>query len=537
MTFKRCQLYPPVKAADLVFGVNSMIYHSTAVLDAAADLGAKVYRFHTSWDNIENYSTGVLTLPAATVTLLEGLATRSILPMMVTGYGPCRTLLGSFTAAAAAAVGSTSITVNESVAAIDPPFCHINKSDFVQFTAYNMYCGAFIRSVNTGTKTITFAAPSIVAVAAGETVRVNRLRYASVTSTDPTEASTVAFARYLKFVAQEMDRLCGGGYVNIWNEAPWNPDSWADRNRLYDGYGSNATTIADGIPTSAGQSTCKGLIAAVAADTLPASVKVINGGSDVTGGGGAKVQNAITAGQAPGKVFADGFHPYGFSPEAHCWYPHEIDALPNFGGSGYNQIVDPVDQGSNFSFMARQNELGAPNLQMAATEFGTDIATDTAHSRYVVRSYLALWSMGIRVTLAYTLADTSNFRLISTDGLTKRPAFYALKRMLAALPTGAGNRPAPAVLGWSAAPWDLMTCRVTGGSGSTVFAWQRTTSPHVYYAWEAIAAPAAATLTLGMGTRVVDATNLITGVAVSYTVTGNRLAIQVSDEPIAIRFI
>ena len=523
---RRAQFYASVDAADCVLGVNSNAALSVADLDAVVGLGATVVRVHPGWNVVEDYTTGALALPAATVTALGLMAARGLTPMIVTGYGPPRSTIATLTLAAQAEIGATTITVAEAVTSIDVPYCHIQKGDGTEITALPAYYGSFIRAVNTGTKTLTLASPLTVQLAAASTVKVNRLRYPTVTSIDPAEASIVAFLRYLSFVADEIDRLCGGGYVCLWNEAPWTPDPWCNRRRFYD-VGGDAT--ADGVPAEAGQDTCLGLLKGAVTLDLPATVEVINGATDLSGFGSGTTRGVYTnpAVQVP-RLAWDGIHPYGANPESHAWYPDETDAVY---GTDWQQTVSSIHQTSNFRYAVRQQDLfraangSAP--QIAATECGVLIADNTIHARYIVRRVLSLWAMNVPMVCLYALAEGGNFRLMDPGDVNRRPAFAAIQRMIAARDAGAGGT-APGVFGWSGV-LDAMLCRV----GSTVFAWQRT--EHAT-AWESVPSPAAATLTLSRGASVLSATNLVTGNAVAYTVTGNRVAIGLTDDPVAIRF-
>lgn len=524
---RRAQFYPQVDAETLILGVNSNSALTAPDLDAAVDLGASIIRIHPGWDGVENYATGALALPSATVTALGLMAARNLTPMVVTGYGPPRSTIATMTLAAQAEIDATTITVVEAVTSVDVPYCHIQKGDGTQITSRRAYYGSFIRAVDTATKTLTLASPLTVQLAAASTVKINRVRYPTVTSVDPTEASTVSFLRYLAFVADEVDRLCGGGYVCLWNEAPWVNDPWCNRRRFY---AVDADADADGVPAAAGQDTCLGLLKGVVTLGMPATVEVINGASDLSGFATGTNRSVYSdpAVQVP-RLAWDGIHPYGDNPERHAWYPDETDASY---GANWFQTVSPIYQTSNFRYAARQHDLfrasngTAPRL--AATECGAYLADNTLHARHILRRVLSLWAMNVSMVVLYALAEGDTFRLMDPGDLNRRPAFAAIQRMIAARDAGAGGT-APGVLGWSGVQWDLMMCR----AGSTVFAWQRT--EHATD-WTTVVSPAAATLTLSGGDRVVSATNLLSGASVAYVVTGNRVAVPIADDPVAIRF-
>jgi hypothetical protein len=231
----------------------------------------------------------------------------------------------------------------------------------------------------------------------------------------------------------------------------------------------------------------------------------------------------------------EGIHPHGNNPEQHQYY---LDITDPAFGSNWLQSVSPISQNSNSRFMQRQLDLYrsthgvAPRV--AATECGAFLSDNIAQARYLIRRVLSLWTMGVSMVVLYSLAEGGNYRLIDPGGLNPRPSYTALQRMMSLLPSalGAGG-PHPPVLGWTSTTWDLMTCTVKGGSGATLFAWQRTEHAS---SWQTVTSPAAATMTLGDGARVVAATNVRTGGPVVYAVTGDAVAVPVTDDVVAVQF-
>ncbi|MEO6753542.1 MAG: hypothetical protein ABIP85_17325, partial [Chthoniobacteraceae bacterium] len=298
------------------------------------------------------------------------------------------------------------------VAATDAPIrgCHVQKSDNSQIVASGKwaYYGALIDSVDPTGATITLAAKTSVALNAGTVLKVNQLRYASAATISATDPAWVAYARYVKYLADQVGTYGLKGRVELWNEPPWPNDSWDHRGGFYDNAPIGSTTTVN-----------YGMQRAVLDHVLPAGVRYSWGGSHKTGTNG--VLNAPlpkpTQAQVANAMPTEGWHPYGPTPEWHLWYPDTLLTAPNVFTTG----LEGTNGGSN-NKQGRRNRANwlASNgwtVVDQISETGHLTSDETARTRWVTRSFLSNLCIGPapftdRINF-YRLTDTpSGFGMI-----------------------------------------------------------------------------------------------------------------------------
>ena len=72
------------------------------------------------------------------------------------------------------------------------------------------------------------------AMPAGATLTINEILYPSTASDNASDPSVNAYSNYANFLAVDMAQRGVQGDIEIWNEPPWQNDSWDDRPALYD---------------------------------------------------------------------------------------------------------------------------------------------------------------------------------------------------------------------------------------------------------------------------------------------------------------
>lgn len=519
---KRLTFYPARAASAVEWGFNAGGSFTTlAEMDAIAATGGTVVRAQPAWSNVENYTTGALSLPAGYAAELDRCASLGLKPMFVAAYGPPWTQVASLTVTTQTAAGATVIPVSGSLGSIDVPSCHVMRPANGQITVEGKwaYYGAFITAV--GAADITLASATNLQLNQGDTLLVNRLRYPSVASVDPADPSIQAYIRYAKWLAQTIaDHGCQG-WVNLWNEESWAHDTWNNRRMFYD-------TPPGGL---ANAQRLKPVLAAAALEVLPPGVRFVNGASDVTGGSAVLVQTGIVTdpSQITNAISHDGLHPYGtHHPEEHAWDP--------FAVTNTYAVVDPVNVNSNFGVVAYVNDqykaAHGVSPGLAVTEAGLFSADDTTQARYLLRRTLSLFGMGVTPVVLYAWNEGGDYKV---KGRTAETALGRISALLAAI--GSGSNPAniPSVVGWPLAQgWQGMTVPLHGLNGGALVLWQRTRSDTD---WPTVPSPTASTATVNIPTgRTVQAvTDLLTGSSVSYTSSGTTIMVPVADNPIAVR--
>jgi hypothetical protein len=516
---------------DAVYGYNVVnTFSQPEWLDLLKTGGASIARAQFGWATAENYDSGVLALSTAQIAGLTKCAELGIKPCIVAGYGPPYKAVATLTVSQAVAVGQKVIPVTGSLDQVSVPLCHVQKSDNKQFVAEGMwgYYGALIHAVNVSGGIIELAAPTTVALAIGTQLKVNRLRYASINNTDPSNPAVQAYVRYVKFVAQQIADVGCEGYVCIWNEPPWKHDPWPARHKFYG--------LADG---GAGNR-LKGILTSCLTIDLPEGVSLVNGASDKSGANGITKQGVLTAASATAASLAiqfDGIHPYNDGPEGFGWNPAELDS------GGYAPVETAFSTG-NFRGLAKsQDDFRAANAfgpRLMATEMGTIQADEILQAKYLLRAVVAWWGMGV-TPLIYSLSDGA---WATAPDMIPRPAYNGLKRLaelVGRVEPGPGVSALPSVASWGYSDIYPMTVGLHGATGNGVFfAWLRTSSGQAT-GWPAVGSPYPRCLALNIpeGIEIVEVVNLRTGEGMASlpVVVAGVMTVPVDDDVLAMRFV
>ena len=318
---------------------------------AAAQAGATHVRFQCSWTNVEeqsappnNRSSGFIQDPDC-VSGFNSALNRGLKVTVVAAYGPPFHQILEVTVPGGAAAGATSLRVEfasgvggDTLANIAFPYDYIIGANGSQFTGRHNYQGSFI----TGAKltdsthaTLSLASALATPLPANTTTKykINEILYPSVNSWNTTDSSIEAYARYVSFLASDMASRGVEGEIEIWNERPWEDDSWDARGYLYDTF-----------PLGDATSPNYGLAAKLQEIALPAGIKLIWAGTEKSGSESlmfAQNQNPAVSIHEPITNFAsESFHPYGNTPEQMMWtdaclkgtiqsYPAKPDAYQN----------------------------------------------------------------------------------------------------------------------------------------------------------------------------------------------------------------
>lgn len=537
MAAKRLQPYPPVSASTAQLGYNSNSDISNAALDAIKAGGATIVRYQPAWQSVEDYTTGNLALTGAQETFLARCASIGLQPMLIAAYGPPWTALATLTLTAQAVSGDTVLHVSGALGSIDVPFCHVNDAADAALNNLNSgkwaYYGQFITAVNVGGGTITLASTINRTLANGSQLHVNRLRYASLPTTDPTEAGVTAYLRYAAFLAQRIAANGATGYVYLWNEVPWPHDQWDARGRFYDSPPGGVTT--------SGQFT--GMLTAARAVTLPSGVKFVNGLSDKTGDNGVMLNGTPQPTVPQLAPFAgDAIHPYGDRPEQSSW-DNTSTADDTFGSTWY-EIVHPADRGANWAHMAKANAdykvTNGVTAGLFAGECGMTTANDTRQAVYLLRRVASLWGMGA-IPVVYTFADDPTFGVVAAGTYAARTSYTALARLMTMV-TAVGTigvssaRSVPSLIASPDSRYPPMIVGVYGAAGGLLLAWQRT-QPVAAATWATVSAPATINVQfqLGAGYAIAEAKDLLTGSTIVPTVAGSVMTLAIGETVQAVR--
>lgn len=525
----RLTAFPARPIADAIFGYQLGNNWNPTNLQLIADGGGRLVRTQFGWNTTENYTTGVLSLSASQQAGLDACASLGIKPCVVAGYGPPWANIATLTLTEEAPIGATVLSVSGSLALVDPPFCHVMRTNSQQITLNKWaYYGTLIASVNVGAGTITLAAATNMVLAIGVTLRVNRLRYASLTDDSPNNPSALAFVRYAKFLAQKIADAGAEGYVCMWNEHPWGHDFWPDRKSFYDSPPPEFVT-----------GRFKGPLMAALNEDLPDGVSFINGASDKSGNSGLVPQGILIAETSTAETLAfshDGIHPYTDNPEGFGWDPLESSGL-NFAP------IDPATAAGNFKGMAFQNAaFRAANgfgPKLIASECGTNIiGNDSRSATYHLRRILSQWGMDVQ-GIIYSLNDGSVYDV--APGLEPKQAFYAMQRLADLLgrveqTEAATPSSLPTLLGWRYNDLTPITVGIYGDRGhAAIFAWVKTLSDGV--GWENVAnsGPRMLQLNRPEGVQIAEAIRVRTGETILPTLGATTITVDIDDDPIAIR--
>lgn len=557
-------------------GANNNDLRAGGWLDIAQTMKLSVLRSNSGmgWQNVENYTTGVITLPGRISNFITGTRDRGIDAMLTAAYGPPRVTLQDFTvttAIAAATPGDTSVlTTSVEIQTLDgsavPAF--IKYRDYIApvagsggnpqayFTRKGAKgYGAMIDSytVNPGDPTkATLILPSATknAVAAGQRVRVTRMAYPAITGSNPALSQTQAYLRYATQLAYWIADLNHRGWVCLWNEPTWSADKWNDSRGFIevaaDGGGGDVDPgEGDQDDGDAGRLTGI-LLAALTGPPLPDGVRFINGASDKTGLS-AMLNNVDLAAQiTPQRILdtvrADGWHPYGPIPETAMWNPRDLDV------SGKYTYVNDTDSGNWRGAGLAQDNYAAANGGVAplriATECGAKITDDTIHARFIVRRVVSLWAISI-LPLIYSLDDSSDWALArEVDGFpVARQSGQAIQRLNTRIanlgtPDRHGAVIVPNQVGWQHNSLEsrMFSVAMWGAGKAACIVWLHNQYQPDYrtanYTDDVRPNPKVAQLFAPANANVTEIIDLVTGDLVAFERTGNLVSMTVRDNPI-----
>lgn len=511
----------------------------------AAAAGAVEVRMQFSWEAVENMA-GVLALSTASETALNRCAQYGLQPLIVAAYGGPRQRILTLTVASDLPSGSYVIPVSEDVSAINVPFCHVQRSGGAQIvpTGKWAYYGALIDSVDTANRTLTLAARTNVALAAGDTLWINRLLYASCPTTDPNDPSVAAYARYVQFLASRIDDHGLAGRVELWNEPPWAHDPWDTRYRFYDNPPPDLERTAVQF----------GFAKLLETTVFPGNARLNWAGSHKSGFNsllGPRMSPRPTQNQVSNSISSESFHPYGNTPEDHAWEP---TCLADFSHSEFTCNLVGTNASSNLKSAVRydlRNQIdNGWMVEQNITETGRSTANQIGKARFVLRQYLSFQALGIPRINFYRLADAGGiYGFVDSNSQTALQAYTAMQGLIGdagaisnpALPYGQGDLPSVlsyrgyypltvAVIVGTSSPSDTMnsflfTCwqRSYPTSGD----WLNLPSPD----------PMPVTLQLPSGVAARYAYNLNSRENIPITVSGSQVTFKVADDPVALLVI
>jgi hypothetical protein len=534
---RRFVSYPSVPVEDAVFGFNiAGEIADRPLLDMVAACGARLVRFQPAWSLVEDYDTGVMTLPPTVAHGLDDCAELGLTPIMVAGYGPPYKTISRPVLIADAPVGSTVLRVDNATP-IDPPYCHIQRYPNTQIVREGKwaYYGALIDSADQAAGTVTLASATAVSLTAGTELQVNRLRYASLPDKNPTHPSAIAFVRLCLFLANEIAARKIGGFVNIWNEPPWGHDCWDNRAAFYDA--APPELVVDGRIVA--------LVRACAASRPPTTVRYINGATDKTAGSSAaSLTPALATEDTRDAMSWESIHPYHVNPEGFLWDPTGSDDAGNWA-------LTPAEVGGNFRTLnLRGNRYALDHDGVKPTLIGTELgcgysepAIPQAHAakaRYLVRRVLAQWGCTCPPVI-YSFATGSSCDVVDRATRDPYPAYLALQRLMALVAQVGRPSPSqwvPAITGVPDSTWPAMFVSVHGHDGAVLFAWQRTysslTTPS---SWTSIQTPTPVGVQISItpGSSIAECVNVVTGASVPPTGDAENVTVPITDEVVALR--
>ena len=535
----------------------------------AAAKGASNVRFQCGWDITElqtsaNTSAG-LALPASCAAGLLSARVYGLSVTVLAAFGPAVHDRYYVTVPAGAPAGASSFTIHFGASPLGDtrfsrllPFYDYFYGNGSQVTAINAGAsGALITAVtpnSTTDATISLSSPLTVPLQAGTTYFIRERLYVPPADFNPTDPSTLRYAAYAQFLAHSIAMYGLKGEVEIWNEAPWSDDPWDVRQNFFSTFKAPSTGYG---PTVAGLPNFGFAAAIQALGPPPPGVSYLWGGTEKSGSN-TLTDAAQMATQThmvllePSAIFrSESFHPYGAWPEQVAWSNSCLFSATtaNYGYCSLNLSSDP----GNFITTAFNNVrlrkiLPINGLGMSLTETGLALSTtDLAHqARFELRQLLGYNAAGVTPVNFYAMLETSadNFSLANANGTAKQAlndiaAYLALLGRISNAPVSytAASLATPAYLGQGTYPlnythvlgrataWEAHNSDVlTMWQGSSGMNWKNASQPAA--AWGSVVVPAEYS--------VVSATNLVTQTPVSYTLSGQKLTLAVSDDPISL---
>jgi hypothetical protein len=515
----------PAGVSTLGYNMQSSFTDLTAlgVLNAG---GATLARYQPGWSSVEDYWTGDLSLGSDAEAALAYCGQNGIQPVMVCAYGPPFSNVYNLTVGPdGASSGSSTIPISGSTSEVDTTrdYAMQGGNQIVAEGKWGYY-GALIAGVSSNS--ITLASALTTSLSAGDTLNINRLRYASPADQSISNPSLVAYFRYLEFVASRLAANGCAGWCAIWNEPPWGHDPWHARGNFYDNPPAGMNTD-DRMKVF--------LEYALTVTSLPAGVRIMNGSTDKTGGSSMLAQGlSPTSATVSENVSVESIHQYGNLPDTHMWNP----PLTVEGGS-YVKLNPTVDADSNFDGMAFDNAQANIGLTVMATEVGTEEPDDTRQAIWLARSVATCWGSNV-IPIIYALTDgfddpVGGLNVINPNTYAPRLAYTALQRLMNLVGSlgGPGGSAAniPSFLGYSGGTWPPYAVGVHGATHALLLVWQRT-GHDTTTTWDTIDTPATYTcqFSLPSGASVVSATDIITGSSVPTSSSVSTLSLTAVGE-------
>ena len=553
----------------------------------AAAAGAKHFRFQCTWADgyggrqgggelqslpPSNSSMGYQ-LPPACAQGIANAKQYGMQPLITAAYGSPYQQILSVQLTSAVGVGATSLPVSFSsgvggltLSSIQYPYDYVYSSvNNGAISNAHSYPGTLITGSamhGTNSATLNLSSATSVALPAGTVLQINRVLYPSASTESPNDASVQAYVGYVRFLGEQCAAAGISCQIGLWNEPAWGADCWDNRRDCYDQnpgyneqfYGANY-----------------GFVAALQATAPIPGVTYVWAGTDKTGDGSVLGPNmtqysGTTFSQTNNPVAAESFHPYGDNPEDNMWNLPCVQAQPtSTNWPACNTLAGSSGNGAEVMFrtLALQQSNPSFHLDFDVTETGYDLewGPDQAHqARYNMRQFLGYMAAGVKVVDFYQLYDcfqgfgftntvvqNGSCAPLTSTPATPRPTYTAMAGVESDLAPIA-NAPATSyslsslssVASYSGT-YPLAIGHLVGSrNGDTqnsdlVVMWQLS-SCSSYACWPGLGQPAAGPVVLNIpsGMTVASATNLDTRAAVPFSVSGQQVSVNVSDDPIGI---
>jgi hypothetical protein len=393
------ELYPSDVNLDTAissFGINlgSQAFSRWAY-ELAVQQGVTEIRWQFGWEFAEPDvdSPGVysgVSLPIVTKAL-KWCTELKLRPLIVAGYGPARKKVMDVHINGEHPVGSTILSVDEDLSGFDLDFgSHFVGSVGVGLGKASYYGGVI---VNVSTNTIELGAATTGIISDGTIFPINKLMYGAISTDSGTDTSAVAFANYAHALAMAISENCpDGGAIELWNEPPWNGDSWDELSRFFDNPAAHGVAQW-GVLLSP-------ITKAVAGMTWPENVEVYSSANNKTGGHSAL--NVLSK-EELFPIVADTYHPYDIEPEVYWWGRGPTCVGTNFG-LGYRNVIGTssfaagAKLGDSVGFRRRITECGYGGVH-------SDPDWIEGMKSYSIRKIIGALSMGFEMINFYSLTD------------------------------------------------------------------------------------------------------------------------------------
>ncbi len=551
---------------------------------AAVAAGATHVRLDAcAWSSVEvqsappnNVSAGY-SLPAGCLTALNYSKQYGLQPTLIAGYGPPYHQILTLTLLKAASVGSKTLEVEyadgvggDTLAKISYPNDYVLEASGDQISPRYSYEGTLISAISKTSATtanLSLASGLRGDLSAGTRLTVNEILYPSVATGNPAERSTIAYSKYVEYLANQMNDLGLSGDIELWNEPPWFEDCWDNRVDCFDIDPQLADELKGNDPNY-------GFVAALQNTEPIGKIRYTWAGTDKSGsadllGSRFRQFTGATFHEPAAVVTNESFHPYGNNPEDMMWNQPCLLDDPNLSqkcntipANQANFVLAEVDD------LLAQETSDTYGIQHVVTETGAStLYMPSNHmARYAMRQFLGFMADGFSYVEFYRLFDTSQatqtgFSFITltdnNDSFVPLPAYTALAGLMDDLGTmnlaPVKDYPAsslPVVTEYSGTynldHLALVGTRKGDTSNSMLYVlYQRSVYPAACQqgdptpCWGTLAQPTAAStvVTIPSNLKVAQVINLDTRVAVPYTQSGSSLKLFVSDDPIEVMLI